>query len=150
MNRISARCRRAPRPVKRRNPAPAIFPARSKSRSPSDSASSQCVLGVKSNFRMAPASRTITFPVASSAFGTEEWGTFGIQWRIFSRSASSAAMRASRPLIRSPTSFMARTLSCASFPAFFRRPISSETAFRSCFSVSASVRSPRRSSSRAR
>ncbi len=148
MKLMSARSSRAPFPVKRRKPAPAIFPARSKSRSPSEVASSQWGFGAKSNVAGVPSVRTTTFPSAS-ARGTDSCGTFGTHWWIAASSASISASRASSPLMSSPTFFIAATASAASFPAFFAWPIASEALFFSAFSVSTWTRSARRCSSSA-
>src|SRR5438067_329572 len=149
MNCASARSRRAPSPQRTAKRALAILTARARSSRPSASPSSSCGLGAKPNARGVPHRRTSTFSSSLLPGGTEGWGTFGT-WTSSAWITSSTALTSpSSVAIRSPTSRIRACSAVASSPRRLAWPIASEARLRSALSSSTSVRSRRRSPSRA-
>ncbi len=81
MKEISERSSSEPAPRRTAKRAPASFEARSKSRMPSASPSSQCGFGLKGGDGTAPTTRSTRLSVSSRPTGTDSWGMFGISLR---------------------------------------------------------------------
>ncbi len=102
---MSARSRRAPGPVNRMNPEPAIFAPRSRSKSPNCSAISQCG-GVLPSGPGSPQRRMTGLSSAPPPSGTDGCGRFGMRSRSCSIAAVTSPSSTSSPSIRRESSAM--------------------------------------------
>ena len=147
MKLASARSNRAPKAQYTAKRAPVSFAARSRSRIPRCSPSSQCGLALKSNCGGEPQRRASTLSASLFPIGTPSCGRFGIEVKISRSRASCSAAFFSDSAICSRSSLVSAICAVASCPLFFNFAISSEARLRRACKDSAAVMACRRSPS---
>ncbi len=141
MKLISARSSREASPFITAKRAPESLAARSKSRMPRASPTSQWDLGSKANRGTSPHFFTSTLSASLLPAGSESWQRLGIPMTMSFKSVSAAESLSSSSLIRSPISRTSAISASASWPAFLSWPISWEAVLRWLRSPSTSVSS---------